>query len=224
MVLGATLAVWCARRSSERTTTLLARGLALAIVAGWAGEYLADAVLGKWSVRYDLPLQLTDVISVVSALALWTRRRRLVELCYLWAMTATLQAILTPDLGHGFPSVFYFTYFTYHVGAVVGACLLVFGERLYLQRGAVRRVYLTTIAWACVAGLGDVITGGNYMYLRAKPANASLLSAAGAWPWYVVATIVVLAPAFLFLAWGLALLVERWDSGHTLAQATMRAS
>jgi hypothetical integral membrane protein (TIGR02206 family) len=224
MVLGATLAVWWARRSSERTTALLARGLALVIIAAWAGEYLADALLGTWSVKYDLPLQLTDVISVVSALALWTRRRRLVELCYLWAMTATLQAVLTPDLGHGFPSVFYFTYFTYHVAAVVGACLLVFGERLYLQRGAVRRVYLTTLAWACVAGLGDVITGGNYMYLRAKPANASLLSAAGPWPWYVVETVLVVAPAFLLLAWALAVLVERWDSGNALAQASIGAS
>jgi hypothetical integral membrane protein (TIGR02206 family) len=224
MVLAATLAVWCARRSSERTTELLARGLALLIIAGWAGEYLADALLGTWSVKYDLPLQLTDVISVVSTLALWTRRRRLVELSYLWAMTATLQAILTPDLGHGFPSVFYFTYFTYHVGAVVGACLLVFGERLYLQRGAVRRVYLTTIAWACVAGLGDVITGGNYMYLRAKPANSSLLSAMGPWPWYVVETVLVVAPVFLFLAWGLAALVERADSGHSPIRASIRVS
>jgi hypothetical integral membrane protein (TIGR02206 family) len=224
MVLVATLAVWCARRSSERTTTLLARSLALVIIAGWAGEYLADVVLGTWSVKYDLPLQLTDVISVVSALALWTRRRRLVELCYLWALTATLQAVLTPDLAHGFPSVFYFTYFTYHVAAVVGACLLVFGERLYLQRGAVLRVYLTTLAWACVAGVGDLVTHGNYMYLRARPGNSSLLSALGAWPWYIVETVLVLAPAFLFLAWGLAALVERADSGHSLTRASIRVS
>jgi hypothetical integral membrane protein (TIGR02206 family) len=224
LVLSATLCVRVARRASDRTTVLLARGLALLIVAGWAGEYLADALLGTWSVKYDLPLQLTDVISVVSALALWTRRRRLVELCYLWAMTATLQAVLTPDLAHGFPSIFYFTYFTYHLGAIVGACLLVFGERLYLQRGAVRRVYLTTLAWACVAGLGDVITGGNYMYLRARPENASLLSAMGPWPWYVVETVAVVAPAFLFLAWGLAALVERGDSGQVLVQASRGAS
>ena len=224
MVLATTLCVWVARRSSEGTTVLLGRALALVILAGWAGEYLADALLGTWTVTYDLPLQLTDVISVVSALALWTRRRRLVELCYLWAMTATLQAVLTPDLDHGFPSVFYFTYFIYHVGAVVGACLLVFGERLYLQRGAVLRVYVTTLAWACVAGLGDVITGGNYMYLRAKPENASLLSAIGPWPWYVVETVVVIAPLFLFLAWGLAALVERGDSGHSPLRVSVRAS
>ena len=199
----------------------VARGLALVIIAGWAGEYIADAVLGTWSAMYDLPLQLTDAVAVVSALALWTRRCRLVELCYLWAMTASLQAILTPDLGYAFPSVYYFTYFIYHDGAVIGACLLVFGERLYLQRGAVRRVYLATLAWACVAGLGDVITGGNYMYLREKPEHASLLSALGPWPWYVVETVLVIGPAFLFAAWGLAALVERWDRSRALPAVSL---
>jgi len=158
---------------------LVARALALLIVAGWAGEYIADVVLGTWSLTYDLPLQLTDVVSVVSALALWTLRRRLVELCYLWAMTASLQAVLTPDLGHSFPSIYYFTYFIYHDGAVVAACLLVFGMRLYLQPGAVRRVYLTSLAWLCLAGLGDVITGGNYMYLRSKPEKRVALERVG---------------------------------------------
>ena len=45
-----------------------------------------------------------------------TRRQFLVELTYFWAFTASLQAVLTPDLGHGFPNVLYFTYFLYHVG------------------------------------------------------------------------------------------------------------
>jgi hypothetical integral membrane protein (TIGR02206 family) len=220
MLVAASLCVWGARRHSGRAMVLIARALALTIIAGWAGEYIADAALGTWSVMYDLPLQLTDAVSVVSALALWTRRRRLVELCYLWAMTATLQAIITPDLGYAFPSIFFFTYFSYHDSAVVGACLLVFGERRYLQPGAVRRVYLTTLAWSCVAGLGDVITGGNYMYLREKPEHASLLSALGPWPWYIVETVVVTAPAVLLLAWGLAALIERLDSSDGVAQPT----
>jgi len=194
---------------------LVARALALVIVAGWAGEYVADVVLGTWSVTYDLPLQLTDAVSVVSALALWTTRGRLVELCYLWAMTASLQAILTPDLGYSFPSIYYFTYFIYHDGAVVAACLLVFGMRLYLKPGAVRRVYLTSLAWLCIAGLGDVITGGNYMYLRSKPENASLLSVMGPWPWYILETALLIAPALLFLAWGLQALVERYDRARS---------
>jgi hypothetical integral membrane protein (TIGR02206 family) len=223
MVVGAGLCVWGARWHPGRGITLVARGLAVAIIAAWAGEYITDAILGIWSITYDLPLQLTDIVSVTSALALWTRRRRLVELCYLWAMTATLQAVLTPDLGHSFPSVYYFTYFVYHDFAVIGACLLVFGERLQLQPGAVRRVYLTTLAWTCLAGLGDVITGGNYMYLRSKPAHSSLVSVLGPWPWYVLITVVVIAPVFLFLAWGLAALVARWDNAGSASAERVRA-
>ena len=60
-------------------------------------------------------------------IALWTRRPLLVEILYFWALTASLQAVITPDLNQTFPSVFYFTYFVTHCGAVVAACLLVFG-------------------------------------------------------------------------------------------------
>jgi len=62
-----------------------------------------------------------------------------IDLLYFWAFSASLQAAPTPDLGPGqsFPSVFYFTYFTYHVGAIVAACLPVFGCRLYPRDDAI---------------------------------------------------------------------------------------
>jgi hypothetical integral membrane protein (TIGR02206 family) len=101
-------------------------------------------------------------------------------------LSASLQATLTPDLAWNFPSVFYFTYFTYHVVAVVAGVGLVFGCGLYPRAGAPVRVFAATLAWAAVAGAGDLLTGGNYMYLRAKPVHGSLLSALGPWPWYLV--------------------------------------
>jgi hypothetical integral membrane protein (TIGR02206 family) len=158
----------------------------MVILAAWVGEYVADVVLGTWTVKYSLPLQLTDAVSAVSILALWTRRQLLVELTYFWAFTASLQAVLTPDLAQSFPSVFYFTYFGYHVGAIVAASFLVFGCRLYPRAGAVWRVYGVTLAFAALAGAGDLLTGGNYMYLRQKPAHSSLLSLFGPWPLYLV--------------------------------------
>ena len=151
-----------------------------------------------WSVQYTLPFQLTDAVSAVSIAALLTRRPLLVELCYFWSYTASLQAVLTPDLGQNFPSVFYFTYFTYHVGAIVAASFLVFGCRLYPRRGAVWRVFWITIAWTALAGTVDVITGGNYMYLSYRPAHNSLLSLMGPWPWYILGGF-VLAVALLLL-------------------------
>lgn len=203
MIAGAGAGILVARRHPGRAVVLMSRGLALAIFAAWVGEYLADVVLGVWSVQYDLPLQLTDVISVTSILALCTRRRLLVELTYYWAFTATLQAVLTPDLAQSFPSVFYFTYFTYHVGAIVAASLLVFGCRLYPRPGAVWRVFAITLGFTAVAGAGDLLTGGNYMYLRDRPVHNSLLSLFGPWPWYIVGG-VALGLALLLAADGLA--------------------
>lgn len=188
LALATGLSVWAARRHPDRWTAPAARILALLILAGWAGEYLADLVLGTWTLRYDLPLQLTDAISLVSILALLTRRMLLVELTYFWAMTATLQAILTPDLSMSFPSVYYFTYFSYHIGAIAAACFLVFGCQLYPRPGAVWRVYAATFGVTLIAALGDILTGGNYMYLREKPVHNSLLNVMGRWPWYILST------------------------------------
>ena len=185
MAVGIAGSVWAARRHPGPWMRWFRVALAAAIFAGWLGEYVADVILGTWSVQYSLPLQLTDATSAVSIAALLTRRQMLVELSYFWSYTAVLQAVLTPDLGQNFPSVFYFTYFTYHVGAIVASSFLVFGCRLYPRRGAVWRVFWITLAWTGFVAIGDLITGGNYMYLRNKPVHNSLLSLMGPWPWYI---------------------------------------
>jgi hypothetical integral membrane protein (TIGR02206 family) len=197
LALTAGAAVWAARGHPGRWMTPAARILALVIFAGWAGEYVADVVLGTWTLQYSLPVQLTDAVSAASIMALWSRRMLVVELAYFWSLTASLQAALTPDLSATFPSVYYFTYFTYHVGAIVAACFLVFGCRLYPRPGAVWRVFAATLAFSAIAAVADILTGGNYMYLREKPVHSSLLNLMGPWPWYIPETI-VLALALLF--------------------------
>ena len=201
LVLASIAAVWAPRRRADRWTTIAGRLLALAILAGWAGEYMADAIDGIWTTQYTLPLQLTDAVSAAAIVALWTRRTLLIELTYFWALTASLQATVTPDLGQNFPSVFYFTYFAYHVGAVVAACLLIFGLGLYPRPRAAWRIFGLTLAWAAIAGLGNVITGGNYMYLRTKPAHGSLLNVMGPWPWYIASAAAVGLAMLLGLQW-----------------------
>jgi hypothetical integral membrane protein (TIGR02206 family) len=202
-----------ARRHGERAAVPLSRALALIILAGWVGEQVANVVDGIWSAKFTLPLQLTDVVSLTAVVALWRPQPLLVELTYFWALTASLQATLTPDLARTFPSVFYFTYFTYHAGAIVAACLLVYGRRLYPRPGAAWRVLAVTLAVAAVAGVANVLTGGNYMYLRHKPAHSSLLDLMARWPWYILET-TVLALAMLLALQALTSLIRRRDLGR----------
>lgn len=161
------------------------KALAIAIGGAYAIELAVRATDGSWNWGFDLPLHLSDVVALLAPVALWTRRPLLVEVLYFWALTASLQAVITPDLRQTVPSVFFFTYFVTHSGAVVAACLLVFGLKQTPRPGAVWRVFAVTLAMAAAAGLGNLLTGGNYMYLRAKPSQASLLDQMGPWPLYI---------------------------------------
>ncbi len=119
---------------------------------------------------------------------------------YFWALSASLQAVLTPDLGQRFPDVLFFTYFVTHSGAVATACLLVFGSRRTPRPGSVWRTYAITLAVTLAAAVATVVTGGNYMFLRRKPAHGSLLDLMGPWPVYIVAAAALGLIIFVALA------------------------
>jgi hypothetical integral membrane protein (TIGR02206 family) len=193
------LAVLAARTWSAGTIVLFSRGLALLILVAFATDHVVAIARGDWSVDRYLPFHLTDAVTIVAALALWTARPLPVELAYFWALTASLQAVLTPDLGEGFPDPYFWTYFVTHSGAVVAACLLVFGRDLQPRPGAVRRAFVATAGVAGAAALANLLTGGNYMFLREKPDSGSLLDLMGPWPWYIAAAAVLALALFVAL-------------------------
>jgi len=199
-VLASALLAGGARRRGDSFAVPVGRALALVLLAGLAGEQLAYALRGDWTVELHLPLQLTDVVTLVAAAALWRPEPLLVELTYFWALSASLQAVITPDLRQDFPDALYFTYFAAHSGAIAAACLLVFGSRRAPRPGAVWRVFMITAAFACCAAIATVSTGGNYMFLRRKPARGSLLDVMGPWPLYIITAAVLALLLFAVLA------------------------
>lgn len=190
-----------ARRRGDAWAVPIGRWLAVVILGAFVCEQLTYALRGDWTVQVNLPLHLTDAVTLVSVAALWRPRSALlVELVYFWALSASLQATLTPDLGQSFPDPLFFTYFAAHSGAIAAACLLVFGARRVPRPNAVWRVYAITVAFAGLAAIGTVVTGGNYMFLRRKPGDGSLLDFMGPWPIYIFVAAVVGLVIFLALS------------------------
>jgi hypothetical integral membrane protein (TIGR02206 family) len=197
----AALLVAGARRWGDAWALPAGRGLAVVILVAYACEHLTYALRGEWTAAVNLPLHLTDAVTLVSIAALWRPSHALpVELVYFWALSASLQAVLTPDLGETFPDPLYFAYFATHSGAVAAACLLVPGSRRTPRAGAVRRTYAITVAVAVAAAAATLVTGGNYMFLRRKPAHGTLLDVMGPWPVYIVAAAALALLVFLALA------------------------
>jgi hypothetical integral membrane protein (TIGR02206 family) len=198
LVVAAVLLCVAARRAPGRWIDAVATTIAIVIVVAelsWQPYVLANH---SWSVAASLPVQLCDIGGFVAAGALLWRQLLLVEVAYFWGLGGTLQAVLTPDLkDQHFPSFPYLQFYVTHDLVILAALFLVIGLSLQPRRGAVRRIFLLTLAFAVAVGLIDLVTGGNYMYLRQVPSSGSLLSLMGPWPWYIVTgavlTLVVLA-------------------------------
>ena len=176
------------------------RVLALILAADALVFVVRQAASGTWSVQTSLPLALCDVALVVAAVACWYPTWQLgVELTYFWGLAATLQAVLTPDLHVGFPSVEFVQFVVGHLGIVLAALYLVVGLRIAPRPGAAVRVFLITVGYAAAIGVFNRLTGANYMYLAAPPVNPSLLSLLGPWPWYILSAAGVATVLFTVL-------------------------
>jgi hypothetical integral membrane protein (TIGR02206 family) len=199
--LGVT-AVLCAglctavRRRPGPWTRIAARVLAVVLVANLAVWQIVTIAQGHWSATNGLMLDLCPVSAVIGALALWTRRRLLAELTYFWGCAGSIQGLITPDHRYRFPDYFYFQFYITHAGVVLVGLLLVIGFRLAPRPHAVPRVFALTAAFTCLAAVADLITGGNYMFLRNQGGRGTLLDVMGPWPWYI-GTGTVLALLFL---------------------------
>ena len=191
---------WACRRRPGPWVQWAGRAIALVLAADALLFVVRQATSGTWSLQTSLPLALCDVALVVAAIACWNPSWQLgVELTYFWGLAATLQAVLTPDLHVGFPSVEFVQFVVGHLGIVLAALYLVVGLRIAPRPGAAVRVFIITVAYAAAIGLFNWLTSSNYMYLAAPPENPSLLSLLGPWPWYILSAAGVAIVLFAIL-------------------------
>jgi hypothetical integral membrane protein (TIGR02206 family) len=194
-----TVLVVAARRRPGQWTVPAARALAVVVLANEAAWWVWLSLNHSLSLAYALPLQLCDVAAVLTALALWVRTPLLVELTYFWGIAGTANALFTPDISDHFPAFPFLQYFVQH-GAIVGAALfLVIGLRITPRPWAFLRVYALTVVLLAVDALANLLTGGNYLYLRQLPGVKSVLNLMGPWPWYIVGAALLALVLFVLL-------------------------
>jgi hypothetical integral membrane protein (TIGR02206 family) len=201
-----------ARASSGGGGLAIRIGLTLALVGATAATLAHWWPLSVWDL---LPLHLCDFLILVAAFALLTLRPVACELLLFWS-TGTALAMLGPDLQSGFPSWTFVSFFALHGLVVIAAVVAAFGFGMEPRPGAGWRVFALTNAYAIVVGAVNAAFGTNYLFLRAKPAGATILDWFGPWPLYLVVAEAAALGLFLSLEAGLHWL--RTASARSLAR------
>lgn len=147
----------------------------------------------------NLPFELCDATLCVTVIALFTLNATVFDLAYYGALAGTSMAVLTPDLWEQFPSFSTIQFFIAHGLVIVGVLYLVWSRSARPRPGSIWRAMLGLNVFAAFTGSFDWIFRTNYMYLRAKPDNPSLLDYLGPWPWYIAATELVALALFALL-------------------------
>jgi hypothetical integral membrane protein (TIGR02206 family) len=135
----------------------------------------------------SLPLELCDATLFVTVFALITLNRLSFDLAWYGALAGTTMALLTPDLWEPFPSFSTIQFFIAHGLVVVAVLYLAWSGRARPRPRSVWVAMLALNVFAAFVGGFNLVFGTNYMYLRSKPQNPSLLDLLGPWPWYIVA-------------------------------------
>jgi hypothetical integral membrane protein (TIGR02206 family) len=203
LILGAVPSIAAVLAIIQRQLPLRSKWLRL----GLATVILLDSVVyygyliarGQLTFPDHLPLELCDASLCLVIIALLTLNKSVYDLAYYGALAGATMALLTPNLWEPFPSFSTIQFFVDHGLIVAGALYLVWSKQARPRPGSVARAMLAVNIFAASVGTFDFLFKTDYMYLRAKPPNTSLLDLLGPWPWYIAAAEVVACGVFLLL-------------------------
>lgn len=140
------------------------------------------------SIDNILPLHLCDFAAMTAGFALITRRPWLCSLTYFWGLAATLQALITPAITIGFPTLPFVMFFVQHFSVVIAALYLpiVLGwqPKRPLWRSPLE-IFGISVIYLIFAITVNHFLGSNFAFVSHPPDNPSLIDHLGPWPWYI---------------------------------------
>jgi hypothetical integral membrane protein (TIGR02206 family) len=156
----------------------------------------------SWNLQESVPLHLSDVYRVIGALALITRSRWAVAVCYYWGLTLNAMSVFTPDLNYFVhPGLEFAEYWTAHGIGMLIPVVLTWGLGYRPGWHGFRLTYLVTCVWAAVALAFNALAGTNYGYLSRPPVGPSLLDVLGPWPMSILAEALLAALVWALMTW-----------------------
>jgi hypothetical integral membrane protein (TIGR02206 family) len=161
--------------------------LAVILLLNESAWHLWHIATGQWTIQTMLPLHLCSVMVFLSAFMLFKGHYGLYEYLYFLGIGASIQAILTPDLGiYGFPHFRFFQTFISHGLILTSAVYMTVVEGYRPTLKSFRNVIVGGNLYMLFVGIVNWLIGSNYLFIAHKPDTPSLIDMLGPWPWYIL--------------------------------------
>ncbi len=151
----------------------------------------------------SLPFHLCDVAAIVAGAALITRKPILLTLTYFWGLAATTQALITPALEIGPPSLPFIHFFFQHFVIVAAALyipIVLKWQPMQPWWKSPLQVLGISIGYQACALIINHFLKTNFAFASHVPENPSLIDHLGPWPIYLFAMQGLALLFFLLLA------------------------
>jgi len=184
-VVPAILALVVRATGSQALTSFVRWLFAAELIATYAIWYTLLYDRGWMALGNMLPMHLCDWAAIACIFSLLVPNQRTYEVAYFWALSATLQATLTPELALGWPDWRFVVFFGFHCGVIAAVLYMTLGMKMRPYPASLPRVVLLTLFYGLAAGLVDWAFDVNFGFLRAKSKDPSVLDLLSPWPWYI---------------------------------------
>lgn len=163
----------------------LCKGIALANLVVYLFEYIWRFMYDSWEhiLAHELPLHFCAVMAILCFIALWWGPRWARSLVYFGVLSASIQALITPAITSGFPSLNFFIFFLSHGLLLLSALAIPLLTDWKAKLKDPLRSVLLMNAYLIVIHPINLLLDSNYGYTTAAPAG-SILEGLGPAPWY----------------------------------------
>ncbi|WP_252503349.1 TIGR02206 family membrane protein [Sporosarcina sp. Marseille-Q4943] len=182
------LLYWQRKRLQVNSSKLkwVERIFALSLLAMDILYHIWLIVTDRWALDDSLPLELCSISLFVSIVLLLTGNRHLTDFVIFAGIGGALQALGTPVLDMDFPHFRFFHFFYTHVGIILTGFYFVWVKGYKPTFKGVLKTMVVINALLPIILAVNWLVEGNYMFLRMKPYNGSLLDFLGPYPWYIL--------------------------------------
>lgn len=189
---------WAIRQPKkvQNTTGVVLSVFLSLVLIGWTGTKI---YLNGFNIKQDLPLHLCNIISLLLPVFAITRKKWMYEILVFWIFAGTTQAMITPDLEHGFPHYNYLKYWIVHAGLVIFILYATFVFKMRPKLKSILKSFLALQIYFIAMLIVNKLLGSNYFFISEKPPHGSLLDYFGDWPYYILVAELIVFPYFFLI-------------------------